>query len=163
MFGLPLVLASRVYKGLMDKARQAQASGQVKVALPKVLGHLSRLSTFLNQDEIGVAGACLASLFPMAAMLQRPDSHYTSSLSRGFSPMSECSGAVRLASTCVWQLRLASPRVGQLWQGHELHLVMYILLHKKAVRLASPCVGQLRLASPGVRQLWHGNEVSITL
>ena len=119
MFGLPLVLESHVYKDLMDKARQAQASGQLKVALPKVLGHLSRVSALLNHDEIGVAGACNAALFPMAAMLQKPDSHFTSSLSRCFSFMSECSGAVRLASTCVGQLRLASPRVGQLWQGHE--------------------------------------------
>jgi hypothetical protein len=124
-FSLEFVLESHVYKGLMDKARQAQASGQVKDELPKVLGHLARLSTFLNQFEIGVVGACVAPLFPMAAMLQMLEPHYTSSLSRGFSPMSECSGAVRLASTCVWQLRLASPCVGQLWQGHELHLVMY--------------------------------------
>ena len=145
MCGLPLVLAIYVYKGLMDKARQAQASGQVKV------GHLSRFSATLNHDEIGVAGACVAPLFPMAAMLQMIDSHYTSSSSRGFSLMSACIGAVRLASTCVWHLGLSSPRVGQLWQGHELHLVMHMLLHNKAVRLASPCVVQLRLASPGVR------------
>lgn len=135
---LELVLESHdVFKGLMDKARQAQASGQVKDALPKVLGHLSRLSTFLNHDEMGVvgAGACVAPFFfPMAAMLQMIDSHYTSSLSRSFSLMSGCSGAVRLASTCVWHLGLSSPRVGQLWQGHELHLVMYCAYYQYNIK-----------------------------